>query len=82
MAETYPEEVVVDTMQLIVALDVPMVLRASIERQSRDLMELASGLLDAGLDEEQVRTVIDRAYSSYRDELTSAIIGLREHNET
>ncbi len=58
-------------------LDIPEALRDSIERQARDLIELAAGLLHAGLDDPKVRAVITQAYSSYCDELISACLTLR-----
>jgi len=81
MAESYPEDIVTCAMQPIIDLDIPLVLRSSIERHGRDLMELAVGLLNAGMDEQHIRPVIKQACSSYRDELISAILGLRGHHE-
>ena len=72
-----PEDVVVHAMQPIVSMEVPEVLRTSIERHARALMDLATGLLHAGLDEPDVASVIDRACSSFRAELISAIISLK-----
>ena len=82
MSDTYPEEVVADAMQPIIALEVPPVLRASIDRHGNYLMELVISLLDAGLDDRQVRSVIDEACLSYRDELITAIFELRGRHET
>ena len=77
MKKAFSEHDVADAMRPIIDLDVPSVLRESIERQSRNLMGLASSLLHAGMDEQRVRTIIDQACSSYRDELVAAILGLR-----
>lgn len=82
MAKTRPEALVAAAMQPVTVLEIPQVLQASIERQSRALMGLATSLLHAGMDDQQVRVVIDQAYTSYRDELTAAILALREHHET
>ncbi|MBC7737540.1 MAG: hypothetical protein H7245_10075 [Candidatus Saccharibacteria bacterium] len=81
MTESYPQIVVTDAMQPIIALDVPQALRSSIERHSRNLMELASGLLHAGLDELHIETVIKEACSSYQSELIFAIVGLKERDD-
>lgn len=81
MTEQHFEHVVADAMHPIIDLDVPSILKESIERQSRNLMGLASSLLHAGMDEQKVRAVIDQACSSYRDELVAAILGLREQYE-
>lgn len=81
MSNTYPEEVIADAMQPIIALEVPPVLRESIQRHGNNLMELAISLLDAGMDEQHTRSVIDEACTSYRDELISAIFELRARHE-
>ena len=82
MAQIDAEHVVVAAMQPLVDLDVPLVLRTSIERQSQNLLGLAATLLQTGMGEQQVRAVIDQACSSYRDELTSAILALKKRHET
>ena len=82
MTENYSKHVVADAMQPIIDLDVPSALRESIERQSRNLMALASSLLTAGMDEQRVRTVIGQACASYRDELVTTILTLRERYES
>jgi hypothetical protein len=64
-------------MQPMAEFDVPPVLRASIERQGQGLLALASSLLNSGMDEEHVRSVVAQACESYRDELISAILALR-----
>lgn len=81
MMEKHFEHVVGDAMQPINDLDVPSVLRESIERQSQTLMGLASNLMQAGMGEEVVRTVIGQACASYRDELVTAILALREQHD-
>ena len=81
MTESYPQSVVADAMQPITALDVPLALRSSIERHGRNLMELASGLLQAGLDEQHIATVVTEVCSSYQNELIFAILGLREGDD-
>ncbi|MDB5658256.1 MAG: hypothetical protein JWS10_871 [Cypionkella sp.] len=81
MSETYPEEVVADAMEPIISLDVPLILQASIKRHGKNLMELATSLLDAGIDELHVRSVIGHACSSYRDELITAILRLGDRHE-
>ncbi len=82
MPDGQAESVVMAVMQPLADIDVPLPLRASIERQSRTLMGLAAGLLHSGMDEGQVRLVIDQACASYRDELTSAILALRKRHDT
>lgn len=77
-----PEKIVADSMESISACDAPPALRASIERQSRSLMELASSLMHVGMDEQQVRSIVDRACASYRDELISTILTLKNNHET
>ena len=74
---SHPENVVALAMQPITSMVVPDTLRASIERQGRNLMELAIGLLHAGMDEARVRTVINQASASYREELICTIISLK-----
>lgn len=64
-------------MQPLADFDVPLVLRASIERQGQGLLTLASSLLNSGMGEEHVRSVVEQACASYRDELISAILTLR-----
>ena len=81
MTDPCHEIVVADAMQPINDLDVPDVLRSSIERHTRNLLGLATSLLNAGMNEQEVRTVIGQATSSYRDELISAILELRERHE-
>ena len=82
MTGSCSEHVVADAMQPIIDLDVPSALRESIERQSRNLMALASSLLTAGMDEQRVRAVIGQACASYRDELITTILTLRERYES
>ena len=82
MANSNVENAIVTAMQPLVDLDVPPVLRSSIEHQSRILMGLATSLLQSGMAESQVRDVIDRACTLYRDELVSAILALRKYHET
>lgn len=82
MTDIHPQRIVAATMQPMLDFDIPPVLRASIERQSMNLMGLASSLLHAGMAEQQVRTIIDEACSSYRDELVSTILALRENHES
>lgn len=81
MTELSSQDLIDQAIKPITDLDVPPVLRASIERQSRNLMGLASSLLHAGMADDQVRAVIDQACCSYRDELVAAILGLREDHE-
>lgn len=81
MTEIHPAEVVAAAMQPFSEFDVPPALRASIERQGQILLQLTANLLRAGLEEQQVRSVVDQACSSYRDELIAAILALREHDE-
>lgn len=80
MIDDYPETVVAAAMQPVEDLDVPPALRASIERQSQALLGLASSLLQGGLDEQHVRSVVDQACASYREELIAAILALREQD--
>ncbi|MDR7127168.1 hypothetical protein [Pseudotabrizicola sp. 4114] len=81
MVETLSENVVAAAMQPITDSHVPTVLRANIQRQSEKLMGLAITLLESGMDEQQVRSIVDLACSSYRDELTATILALRDHHE-
>ncbi|AMY68784.1 hypothetical protein [Frigidibacter mobilis] len=81
MTSTDPQQVVAAAMQPLVEVDVPPALRASIERQGQTLLVLAVNLLHAGLDEQQVRSVVDQAFASYRDELIAAILALRARDE-
>lgn len=77
VTKPYPEDLAVLATQPPFQLEIPDAMRASIERQARDLIELASGLLHAGLDDPKVRAVITQAYSSYCEELISAFLSLR-----
>ncbi|KAA2315502.1 hypothetical protein DL237_02970 [Pseudooceanicola sediminis] len=64
-------------MQPIADLDVPKRLRASVDKQNQILLDLAISLVQAGLPEDQVRSIIDAACASYRDELVSTIPAIR-----
>lgn len=77
MSNPYPQDVVDAAMQPLSEFDVPPVLQASIERQGQGLLTLASSLLNRGMDEEHVRSVVEQACASYRDELIAAILALR-----
>ena len=77
MTKPLPQDAVDAAMQPMAEFDVPPVLRASIERQGQGLLALASSLLNSGMDEEHVRSVVAQACESYRDELISAILALR-----
>lgn len=81
MTETRPQEVVAAAMQPLEEFDVPPALRSSIERHGQALLALAVNLVRAGLDEQEVRTIVDQACASYRDELVEAILALRESDE-
>jgi hypothetical protein len=81
MSEYYSKDLIADAIKPIRDLDVPLVLRSSIDRQSETLLGLASSLLHAGMNAEGVRDVIDKACCSYRDELVSAILFLRENHD-
>lgn len=81
MAEITAEKLIAEAIKPISDLDVPHMLRDSIERQSRTLMCLASSLLHAGMSSDEVRGVIDQACCSYRDELVAAILTLREEHD-
>lgn len=70
------------TMQLISDFDVPPVLRSNIERHSEKLMGLVATLLSAAVDEQQVRSRVDHACSSFRDDLTATILALRVRHES
>ena len=78
MADAGPEGIVAALVRPIVDVDVPLVLRASIERQIRSLVGLAASLLSSGIDEQKVRDVIEKASASYRDELIAATLELRK----
>jgi hypothetical protein len=80
MTQSNPMTVVAAVMQPVADLDVPPVLRASIERQSQTLLGLASSLLQGGVDEKRVRSVVDQAFESYREELIAAILALGEQD--
>lgn len=77
MFKPLPQDVVDAAMQPLAEFDVPPVLQASIERQGQGLLTLASSLLNSGMDEEHVRSVVEQAFESYRDELITAILALR-----
>ncbi len=81
MTDATSKEIVEAVMKPRPDVEIPMQLRASIERQNQSLMRLASSLIKSGMDEENVRTVIERAHSSFRDELISVILELRERHE-
>ncbi|GGH59310.1 hypothetical protein GVY41_15215 [Frigidibacter albus] len=81
MTETYSQEVVAAAMQPLAEFDVPPALQASIERHGQALLTLAVSLARAGLPEPEIRTIVDQACASYRDELIAAILALREHDE-
>lgn len=78
MTKSCAENLAVLAVQPHVRLEIPEAMRGSIERQARDLIELASGLLLAGVEDPKVRAVITQAYSSYCDELISAFLSLRK----
>jgi hypothetical protein len=77
MSEAFPEDVVSDVMKPVFDLQLPQVLQVTLARQSRDLTGLASSLLHAGMNEEQVRAVIGEACAVYRDELLPALRAFR-----
>ena len=77
MTKPCPQKVVDAAMQPLAAFDVPPILQASIERQGQGLLTLATSLLNTGMDEEHVRSVVDQACASYRDELIATILALR-----
>lgn len=77
MLKSYPDNLALPALQPIAMLAVPEALRSSIERQGRNLMELALGLLKAGMDEVQVTAVINQASASYCEELISTIVSLQ-----
>ena len=78
MAKAQPENLVEAVMQSVSDDQTPPVLRANIERQSQRLLGLATSLFQSGIDEEKVRSIIEKAYASYRDELIGAILELRK----
>lgn len=78
MSRADPQEVVSAALKPLEGIDIPPALRSSIERQGRGLMSLATSLLNSGMDEQQVRDVVDKACASYRDELIAAILALRK----
>lgn len=77
MTKPCPEVAVKHAMQQISGLDIPEILRESIERHGCVLMELASGLSRGGMEELQVQSVLNKACSSYRAELISAILSIK-----
>lgn len=82
MPNSQPKDLVA-TVMLPIADDLtPPILQASIERQSLSLMGLATSLFQSGMEEEKVRAVIEKAYSSYRDELITVILALRKPDGT
>lgn len=78
VTRTDPQDVVNAALQPLAEIDVPPALRSSIERQGQGLLSLAASLLNGGMDEQQVRSVVDKACVSYRDELVAAILALRK----
>ncbi len=81
MPDNASEEIVAAVMKPSLDVEIPTQLRASIDRQSQSLMNLASSLIQSGMEAESVRTVIERAHASYQDELISVILELRERHE-
>lgn len=81
MTQTSPHEVVEAAMQPLAEVDVPPPLRASIERQGQALLSLAVSLINNGMHEQEVRAIVDKVCTSYRDELVAAILALREGDE-
>lgn len=81
MTKTLPQDVVSAAMQPLSDVEIPPALRASIDRQGQTLLALAVNLVNAGLDEQQVRSIVHQACVSYRDELIAAIMALRMRDE-
>lgn len=67
-------------MKPIADLDIPDRLRASVAKQNQILLDLAVSLVRAGLAEDEVRTIIDAACTSYREELIATILAMRAPN--
>lgn len=67
-------------MKPIADMKVPESLRASVDKQNQILLDLALSMVNAGLSEQQVRSTIETACASYRDELITTVLAIRAQN--
>lgn len=58
-------------------IDIPDVLREQLDRHHSNLSMLASSLLEAGLEEEDVERAVSIALRSYQAELVKTILSLK-----
>jgi len=78
MADRNAESLVADAVAALDDLDVPDELRESITRHNRHLVELARKLIASGMDEDAIKSVVNRAMDSYKTELIETILSVRE----
>ena len=72
------EGLVSRTTASLETMHVPQALHDSIELHKRHLLGLAGALLVGGHDEATVQQTIDGVFQSYKGELVTAILALRE----
>lgn len=58
---------------------VPQTLQDSINKHRLHLLSLAAALVDGGHDEASVKRVIDGVFNSYKNELASTIMAMKEN---
>lgn len=73
-----PESVVKDAFNIIELSEIPDELRYALRKHQANLLSLASALIHGGQSEAMVREAIDTVFQSYRDELASTILAIRE----
>lgn len=75
------EYLVAEAMSSFDQTMVPQILQTSIERHRQDLVSLAAALVAGGQDEKAVKRAVDSVFSSYRNELISTIMAMRENRD-
>jgi len=73
-----PEIVVAEAFDGLDISEIPEELRSAIRKHQDHLLSLASALIHGGQSETVVRQTIDTVFQSYRDELASTIMAIRE----
>jgi hypothetical protein len=76
------EKLVSDTLASLDDVDIPVILRSSIEKHEKNLVTLAHALLAGGQTEEEVRVTLDSLFQSYKAELTRTILLLRDDKQS
>lgn len=68
-------------MQSIERSALPQELQDRIEKHKENLSDLAASLLAVGHDADQIQITISKVLDSFKEELSRALIALRENND-